>query len=73
MLSQRTAHFQTNHVPTNHVNGPNTVALDSGGSLYIVDNGNQRVRKVSKGIITTIAGNGAPGFSGDDGPAVPRV
>ena len=40
------------------------------GNLYIADNSNQRIRKVSaSGIITTVAGNGTPGFSGDGGPA----
>jgi sugar lactone lactonase YvrE len=42
------------------------VAVDSGGVLYIGDRGNQRVRRVdTDGIITTLAGTGTPGFSGD--------
>jgi len=46
------------------------VAVDAGGNLYIADTGNQRVRKVtSAGIITTVAGNGTFGYSGDGGPA----
>jgi trimeric autotransporter adhesin len=45
------------------------LAVDSGGNLYISDAGNNRIRKVSNGIITTVAGNGAAGFSGDNGPA----
>jgi sugar lactone lactonase YvrE len=46
------------------------VAVDAAGNLFIVDAGNQRVRKVSSaGIITTVAGTGTPGFSGDGGPA----
>jgi uncharacterized protein (TIGR03437 family) len=52
---------------------PSSVALDSAGNLYIADTNNQRVRKVSNGVITTIAGNGTPGvpgFSGDNGPAI---
>jgi uncharacterized protein (TIGR03437 family) len=48
---------------------PNAVAVDSAGNLYICDSGNARVRKVSNGVITTVAGNGTPGFSGDNGPA----
>jgi uncharacterized protein (TIGR03437 family) len=45
------------------------VAVDSAGNLYIADYGNNRVREVSNGVITTVAGNGAPGFSGDGGLA----
>ena len=46
------------------------VKVDGQGNLFIVDTGNNRVRKVdSSGIITTIAGNGTAGFSGDGGPA----
>jgi uncharacterized protein (TIGR03437 family) len=48
---------------------PVGVAVDSGGNLYIADVGNDRIRKVSNGVITTVAGTGATGFSGDDGPA----
>jgi len=49
---------------------PAGVAVDSGGNLYIADQHNSRVRKVSpSGIITTIAGNGTSGYSGDGGPA----
>jgi sugar lactone lactonase YvrE len=51
------------------LNRPAGVAVDSAGNLYIADLGNQRVRKVSNGVITTVAGNGTPGFSGDNGPA----
>jgi uncharacterized protein (TIGR03437 family) len=48
---------------------PAGVAVDSVGNLYIADWGNSRIRKVSNGVITTVAGNGVPGFSGDNGPA----
>lgn len=48
---------------------PQGLAVDSTGNLYIADTGNLRIRKVSNGVISTIAGNGTPGFSGDDGPA----
>jgi uncharacterized protein (TIGR03437 family) len=48
---------------------PSAVAVDSAGSLYIADPENNRIRKVSNGTITTVAGNGVPGFSGDNGPA----
>jgi trimeric autotransporter adhesin len=46
------------------------MAADKHGNVYIADHGNYRVRKVSPGgTITTVAGNGQPGFSGDGGPA----
>jgi NHL repeat len=47
----------------------NSLAVDSSGNLYIADAGNNRVRKVSNGVITTVAGNGIAGFTGDGGPA----
>jgi uncharacterized protein (TIGR03437 family) len=46
---------------------PEAVTLDSAGNLYIADTNNQRIRKVSGGLITTVAGNGTPGFSGEGG------
>ncbi|MGH8245848.1 MAG: hypothetical protein ACREUU_05380, partial [Gammaproteobacteria bacterium] len=46
------------------------IALDSAGNTYVSDRAYHRVRKVSpSGTITTVAGNGTPGFSGDGGPA----
>src|SRR5271157_3160449 len=51
------------------LNGPMGVAVDSAGNLYIADTGNNRIRKVSGGTITTVAGNGKQAFSGDGGPA----
>lgn len=48
---------------------PTALAFGPDGSLYIADTGNHRVRKVSAGIITTVAGDGTPGFSGDAGLA----
>ena len=46
------------------------VALDAAGNLYIADEENSRIRKVdSEGMISTVAGNGAFGFTGDGGPA----
>jgi len=46
-------------------------AIDAAGNLFISDSNNQRIRKVNGAtqIISTIAGNGSPGFSGDGGPA----
>lgn len=49
---------------------PTGVFVDQKGSVYIADSGNHRIRKVDTfGIITTVAGNGKQGFSGDGQPA----
>jgi trimeric autotransporter adhesin len=50
---------------------PRAIAIDRADNLYISDSANNRVRKVdaTTGVITTIAGNGATDFSGDDGLA----
>jgi hypothetical protein len=49
---------------------PQNVATDAAGDIYIADYGNNRIRKVDlSGTITTVAGNGLGGFSGDGGPA----
>ncbi len=47
------------------------VAVDGSGNLYVADSSNYAVRKVAAatGIVTTVAGNGTPGYSGDGGPA----
>ncbi len=50
---------------------PSNIALDLAGNLFIADTANHRIRRVTpNGIITTVAGNGAAGFSGDNGLAV---
>jgi len=53
------------------LNNPEGLAMDPAGNLYIADNGNHRIRKltVATGIITTYAGNGTGGYSGDGGAA----
>ncbi|MEW6467572.1 MAG: T9SS type A sorting domain-containing protein [Bacteroidota bacterium] len=52
------------------LNNPTGVAIDGLGNLYIADWNNNRIRMVNtSGVMTTVAGTGAPGFSGDGGPA----
>jgi uncharacterized protein (TIGR03437 family) len=52
------------------LNTPRGLAIDTAGNLFIVDQGNNRIRKVSNGIISTVAGNGQAGYAGDSGPAI---
>lgn len=53
-----------------NLNQPTGVYVDGAGNIYISDCHNNRIRKVNTaGIIHTIAGNGATGFAGDNGPA----
>lgn len=53
------------------LNQPSQTILSPDGSLYILDQRNQRVRKIDlQGKITTVAGSGVAGFSGDDGPPI---
>jgi large repetitive protein len=49
---------------------PWTVSVAGDNSLYIADLSNNRVRKVSGGVISTVAGTGSRGFAGDDGAAI---
>jgi hypothetical protein len=51
------------------LNGPYGVAVDTTGNLYVADTNNNRIREVSGGTITTVAGNGVVGSGGDGGPA----
>lgn len=53
-------------------NKPHELRFDAKGDLYIVDMVNHAVRKIDmkSGMLTTIAGTGQPGYSGDGGPAV---
>ncbi len=53
------------------LNGPNGIAFDANGNLYIADTGNHAIRllSASNGIISSVAGTGTAGFSGDGGPA----
>ncbi len=50
--------------------GVGTISMDALGNMYIVDSAGARIRKINtSGIITTVAGNGTWGFSGDGAPA----
>jgi len=53
------------------LNMPHEIQFDSAGNLYIAERDNHAIRRVDakRGTITTFAGTGAPGFSGDGGPA----
>jgi sugar lactone lactonase YvrE len=53
------------------LNLPEDVAVDQSGNIYIADQGNNRIRKISAstGLISTVAGTGMAGFSGDGGSA----
>jgi hypothetical protein len=51
------------------LNYPKGIAVDADGNVYISDSGNNVIRKISNGIIITIAGTGQTGYSGDGGPA----
>ena len=52
------------------LNNPTAMTFDVNGNLYIADTANHRVRKISPaGVITTAAGTGVAGYSGDGGPA----
>jgi uncharacterized protein (TIGR03437 family) len=64
--------FAADGVPavTTPLNSPGQISIGPAGDLFIADTGNHRVRKVgADGIVTTVAGTGKAGFSGDGGPA----
>jgi DNA-binding beta-propeller fold protein YncE len=54
------------------LNGPFDIGFDAAGNLYFSDTFNHRIRRVDArtGVITTVAGSGEAGYSGDGGPAV---
>ena len=52
------------------VNYPGGLVADQNGDLYFADDNNYRIRKISNGTISTVAGNGVQGYSGDNGPAL---
>lgn len=48
---------------------PTAVSVDASGNLFVADTNNQRIRRISAGVITTVAGSGQQGFGGDGGAA----
>lgn len=52
------------------LDSPAGIVLSSSGDLYIADSHNNRIRKITSGVITTVAGNGTAGYSGDSGTAI---
>lgn len=53
------------------LNQPFGVAADSAGNIYIADTGTNRIRRIdSRGVITTFAGTGAAGYTGDGGVSI---
>ena len=57
--------------PSPQLNSPRGLFLDRWGNIFISDTANWRIRRVdaATGVVTTVAGNGLEGFSGDGGPA----
>jgi uncharacterized protein (TIGR03437 family) len=51
------------------LNNPSALAIDSSGNVFLSDQLNSRIRKISGGTISTVAGNGTKGYFGDTGQA----
>ena len=67
-----TSGYTADNVPadTTEIYNPHSLTLDAAGNIYFTDFGNYRIRKINTtGIITTIAGSGVMGYTGDNGPA----
>ena len=53
------------------LDNPSGLAFDSAGNLYVADSNNQRIRRIDRGgTISTVAGTGSVGFSGDGEPGI---
>lgn len=57
--------------PAAEMNQPASLAVDAAGNVFVADTQNHAIRRLDAktGILTTVAGDGAPGFAGDGGPA----
>jgi len=66
------AGFNGDNIPGYQANldRPTALGFDAAGNLLIFDSGSQRLRRFANGMVTTVAGNGEHGYSGDGGPAV---
>lgn len=64
-----TAGFADGPVASAQFSFPWGIAVDSTGNIYVADNGNFRIRKISGGTVTTVAGTGSSAANGDGGPA----
>jgi hypothetical protein len=72
LLGNSSAGFSGDNGPANsaQLNNPQGLWITTSGVLYIADTGNNRIRRISQNIITTIAGSSnIRGYSGDNGPA----
>uniref|UniRef100_Q01T33 NHL repeat containing protein n=1 Tax=Solibacter usitatus (strain Ellin6076) TaxID=234267 RepID=Q01T33_SOLUE len=57
-------------ISTFFATGSSGLAIDGQGTVYLTDSATARVRKISSGTLSTIAGNGNFGYAGDGGPAI---
>jgi sugar lactone lactonase YvrE len=56
-------------VATARFRSPHGIFAAANGDIYLADQGNHRIRRISGGTVTTIAGSGTSGYTGDGGPA----
>src|SRR5947207_1929313 len=57
-------------ISTFFATGSSGLAIDAQGNVYLTESSTARVRKISSGTLSTIAGNGNFGYAGDGGPAI---